>query len=579
MSKVSQNRNINYDKALESFSSHLVTKLFNKVTEGILITNASKKILTVNSAFEVVTGYKFDEVIGLSPAILQSGLHDASFYKNMWATIDEYGEWEGEIWNKRKNGELYPEGITIFNFKNTSGEITNYLAIFTDLSERKTIENELKKTAVLDLLTDVNNRFSYLEKMKVLLDASKNQRNHAIFYLNLDRFKQINDTLGHATGDLLLVEVANRIKGFLKGTDILARYGGDEFAFTLTNIKDPREAAEFAQNLLLEIEKPIILNNQEVFVSSSVGISLYPEDGTSVEQLISSADKAMTYSKGIGHSSFSFYFDDLNIDVKRLLLLDTELRKAIENQDFELYYQPKLELNTQEIIGVEALVRWNNSKLGFVSPTEFIEYAEDTGLIIPLSEIIVEEACLGYAELVRAGYGNLSIAINISSLHFQQQNFLESLNKILERNNTSAQNLEIEVTERTVMNNASETVSKLVRLKQMGFKLSIDDFGTGYSSLSYLVRFPLDILKIDRSFIQQICSLDEKQAVVDAIIQMSHRLKMKVVAEGVETEQQAALLREMGCDIVQGYYYSKPIPMHELLELLPYWEVEHQGRN
>jgi diguanylate cyclase (GGDEF)-like protein len=414
-----------------------------------------------------------------------------------------------------------------------------------------------------------------------LLETQHNSQEivqHAVFFMDLDRFKQVNDTLGHEIGDQLLIEVAKRVKGLLKTKDILARYGGDEFVITLTNIKHPREAAKFAEQVIREIEKPMFVDNQEIFVSTSIGISIYPEDGLTTEQLLNRADKAMTFSKENGRSCFSFYFDELKTDTNRILVLDAELRKAIENREFTLAYQPKICVNTEDIVGVEALVRWKNEKLGFVSPAEFIEYAEETGLIIPLSEIVFDLACEGYRQLVKAGYPSVPIAINVSSIHFQQQNFLESIQTILEKNNTSAQAFEIEVTERTVMNSAAETVSKLVRLKQLGFKLSIDDFGTGYSSLSYLVRFPLDVLKIDRSFIQHISSLADKQAIVDAIIQMAHRLQMKVVAEGVENGQQMELLRKMGCNYIQGYYYSKPLPMDELIEFIQFWEVEHQGR-
>lgn len=568
-----------YSELIKSFPDHLINKLFSNLSEGILITNAEKKIIYVNPAFEMVTGYSFDEVKGHTPAIIQSGEHDAQFYKKIWEHIRNIGYWEGEIWNRRKTGDIYPEWLSIFPVKNSYGEITNYYGIFTDITDQKSIENELKSKDEYDHLTKINNRHAYIKRMQLLLETSESHHNHAVYLLNLDRFKQVNDTLGHEVGDLLLIEVANRLNKFLKNKDILARYGGDEFVLTLTNIQSPREAAIIANQIIKSISEPIYINQYELYVSTSIGIAIYPEDGITTQDLINRADKAMSFSKENERTGFSFYFDGLNTDTERLLLLDQELRKAIDYKAFELYFQPKVNIHTLEIIGVEALVRWHNEKLGFVSPSEFIQYAEDTGLIMPISEIIFEQACIGYAKLAQSGYGNLSIAINVSSIHFQQQNFLNSIKKILEHHNTSAQHFEIEVTERTVMNNAQETVLKLVRLKQLGFKLSIDDFGTGYSSLSYLVRFPLDVLKIDRSFIQHITSLDEKQAIVDAIIQMSHRLKMQVIAEGVESAQQAALLKQLGCDYVQGYYYSKPIPMDELLELLPYWEYEHQGRN
>ena len=568
-------------RLLSQYPEHLIMKIFENVNEGIMITNKEKKIISVNPAFEFVTGYSREEVVGKDPSILQSGIHELSFYISMWKSIYDIGVWQGEIWNRRKTGDIYPEWLTIMAVRDHEGEITNYCGIFTDLSERKIVENELERRTLTDSLTYVCNRFAYLERMNALLESSAHLSHnvqHAVFFLNLDRFKQVNDTLGHSIGDALLVEVANRIQGMLKNKDILARYGGDEFVITLTNIIHPREAAKFAEKLIRAIEEPIIINGQEIFVSSSIGISIFPTDGNTTEQLVNRADKAMTYSKENGRNGFSFYFDDLHTDTKRVLLLDTELRKAIENREFALHFQPKIDVKKNRLIGVEALVRWQNDKLGFVSPGEFIPYAEETGLIIPLSEIIFELACESHKQMVNAGFTKIPIAINVSSIHFQQHSFLESIQRILEKNNTSAVNFEIEMTERTVMNSASETVSKLVKLKQLGFKLSIDDFGTGYSSLSYLVRFPLDVLKIDRSFIQHICSLDDKQAVVDAIIQMSHRLKMKVVAEGVESAQQVELLKEMGCDFIQGYYYSKPLPMNELLDFIQFWEVEHQGR-
>lgn len=568
-------------KIFSRYPEHLIMKIFENVNEGIMITDKNKKIISVNPAFEFVTGYSVEEVVGKNPSILQSGIHDLSFYLTMWETLYNNGVWQGEIWNRRKTGDVYPEWLTIMAVKDPAGEITNYCGIFTDLSERKIVEDELQKRALTDSLTDVCNRFAYLERMNALLESSthiSHNIQHAVFFLDLDRFKQVNDTLGHAVGDSLLVEVANRIQGLLKNKDILARYGGDEFVITLTNIVHPREAAKFAEKIIRVIEEPVILDGQEIFVSISMGISIFPTDGKTTDLLVNRADKAMAFSKQNGRNGFSFYFDDLHTDTKRVLLLDTELRKAIDNRDFTLYFQPKINAKNMQLIGVEALVRWQNDKLGFVSPAEFIPYAEETGLIIPLSEMIFDLACESHKQIMEAELMKVPIAINISSIHFQQQNFLESIQQILERNNTSAVNFEIEMTERTVMNSASETVSKLVRLKQMGFKLSIDDFGTGYSSLSYLVRFPLDILKIDRSFIQHICSLDDKQAVVDAIIQMAHRLKMKVVAEGVESAQQVELLREMGCDYIQGYYYSKPLPINELIDFIQFWEVEHQGR-
>lgn len=567
-------------KLISKYPTTLILKIFENVSEGIMITDEYKKIVMVNPAFEFVTGYTCDDVVGKTPAVLQSGVHELPFYLEMWEQIRQEGIWQGEIWNRRKTGDVYPEWLTIVCVTNDEGEVTNYCGIFTDLSERKIVENELEKRLLTDSLTDVSNRFAYIERMDNLLESTSaisHSVQHAIYFLDLDRFKQINDTLGHAVGDSILIEVANRLKKLLKNKDIIARYGGDEFVITLTNVKNVKEAAQFAEQIISSIEQPMMINDQEVFISTSIGISVYPVDSKNTEELINCADRAMTYSKKNELNGYSFYFDELQTDAQRVLLLDSELRRAIENREFELHFQPKISMENEQIQGLEALVRWNSERLGFVSPAEFITYAEDTGLIIPLSELVIEKACEAVIQMRQYGW-KTPVAINISSIHFKQQNFLESIQTILERYNMPANNFEIEVTERTVMNSANETVSKLVRLKQLGFKISIDDFGTGYSSLSYLVRFPLDCLKIDRSFIQHIGSLDEKQAVVDAIIQMSHRLKMKVVAEGVEQAQQVDILRKMNCDIIQGYYYSKPLPLNELMEFMEYWEIEHQGR-
>ncbi|WP_409351155.1 EAL domain-containing protein [Viridibacillus arvi] len=560
---------------ISSYSDELIQKVFETISEGIMITDPKKKIINVNPAFEFVTGYKKEEVVGHSPAILQSGIHASDFYKSMWNELYSKGEWQGEIWNRRKTGDVYPEWLSIMEVRNKQGEVTNYCGVFSDLTEQKDVEDELEKRAMTDSLTGVSNRFAYTERMRVLLESSSTRSyQHAVLFLDLDRFKQINDTLGHAVGDYLLVEVVKRIQSLLKNKDILARYGGDEFVITLTNIHHPREAVHLAEMIIQLLEQPFAVEDQNLYVSTSIGISIYPHDGDDTEVLLTKADKAMYFAKQNGRGQFSFYFDELQTDSKRVLLLDNELRKAIENDSFELHYQPKVSVTTGAIVGVEALVRWQNEKLGFVSPGEFIPYAEETGLIIPISECIINRACQDYLKLKSQNIKNMPIALNISSIHFHQSNFIESITQILERNNCPAHYFEIELTERTVMNSEKETIRKLVLLKQLGFKLSIDDFGTGYSSLSYLVQFPLNYLKIDRSFIQHICSLDDKQAVVDAIIQMAHRLHMKVIAEGVEQREQVQLLRKMGCDMIQGYYYSKPLPLDEFTEFLEFWELE-----
>ena len=416
--------------------------------------------------------------------------------------------------------------------------------------------------------------------METLIQTSRQQNfRHAVLFFDLDRFRQINETLSHTVGDDLLIEVAERIQKVLKNKDIMCRYGSDEFIITITNVHNVRECARMAEKIIELISEPFMIDNQQIYTSTSIGVSLYPEDGTTTETLIKKANQAMNYAKQNGRNQFAFYFDDLQIDSKRVLLLDTELRKAIAEERFELVFQPKIMSETQKIAGVEALVRWKNEKLGIVSPAEFIPYAEETGLIIPLSETIIRLACEAHQKLKALGEPNLHIAINISSIHFHQVNFIEAIRGIFEQYNCSPNCFELELTERTVMNNERDSIRKLVELKKMGFKLSIDDFGTGYSSLSYLVQFPLDYLKIDRSFIQYITSFADKQAVVDAIIQMAHRLHMQVIAEGVEQKDQVTLLNKLGCDMIQGYYYSKPIPLEELMDFIEFWKLEIRGES
>lgn len=567
------------DSSISDNCRYITPKILEAISEGVMITDLNSKIIDVNPAFEFVTGYKKEEVIGRKPDVLRSDVHGIDFYKNMWFEITQHGEWQGEIWNRRKTGDIYPEWLKILKIHDEDHNTIGYCGVFSDLSAEKDRESELMKRSMTDCLTGISNRFAYNERMKVLLNSSKNHNyQHAVLIINLDRFKQVNDTLGHKVGDQLLVEVTKRIQSLLKNKDILARYGGDEFVITFTDIHDSREALYLGKKLIQLLEKQFLIKNQSLYISASIGISIYPHDGVETEILLNKADKAMNYAKENGKNQFAFYFDELKTDAKRTLLLDNELRKAITNNSFEIYYQPKVDIVEHKIIGVEALVRWNNEKLGNVSPAEFIPYAEETGLIIPISECILERACIDAHTIARKGFKTVPMAINISSIHFHQQDFIYSIEKILEKNNLPARQFELELTERTIMENERETIRKLIALKQMGFKLSVDDFGTGYSSLSYLVQFPLDYLKIDRSFIQHICSLNEKQAVVDAIIQMAHRLHIKVIAEGVEQREQVKLLEKLDCDIIQGYYYSKPLPLDELMEFLEFWELELEGK-
>ncbi|MFJ5769607.1 putative bifunctional diguanylate cyclase/phosphodiesterase [Psychrobacillus sp. NPDC093180] len=565
----------------EKFSSlpdKVIDQILHSTKEGIMITDDKMTISLVNTAFESLTGYTLQEVKGKTPRILQSGKQDASFYKNMWKDIRMKGSWQGEIWNRRKNGEIYPERLTIHTIVNEEGIVTNYFGVFSDISHNKVIEKEIEELTFTDSLTNTMNRHTFYEQLEDLIAKSTENSEHAMLVVDLDRFKQINETLGNEVGDFLLTEVADRINSIVRANDLVSRYGGDEFLVTITDLNFQKEAVHFADKLNKLLNKPFYINGREIYITSSIGISFYPQDGVEVETLIQKADKAMYFAKQNGRNQYSFYFDELQTDAERLLLLESELRKAIQQKAFVIHYQPKVSLDTNQIIGVEALVRWSNDTLGVVSPAEFIPFAEDTGLIIPISEVILEKVCMDIVDWRSRGIQHIPVSINIAALHFQQDDFMERINTILTKYNCSPQQLELELTERTVMEDSESIVHKLVKLKRMGFKLSIDDFGTGYSSLSYLNRFPLNYLKIDSSFIQQMTELQDKQAIVDTIILMAHRLHIKVIAEGAETKDQVKLLKEMGCDIVQGYYFSKPISSAAFLDFLELWEIHKQER-
>lgn len=565
--------------SISKFPQDLPEKVFTKVSEGIMVTDLHKRIVHVNPAFELVTGYEREEVLGKTPKVLQSGIHRQDFYQTMWEKMNLDGEWSGEIWNRRKNGEIYPEWLNITAIKDENGIVRNYCGIFSDLTDRKTSEDELKKMALTDSLTGTSNRYDFTERMQQLIKTSqKYELSHAILFLDLDRFKQINDSLGHDIGDLLLMSVAERIRGLLKNKDILARYGGDEFVVALTAIKHPREAASMAEKIIEVLETPFHLADEEIYISTSIGISLYPIDGMTLDDMLRKADKAMYYAKQNGRNQYCFYFDDLKTASRRLVLMEAELRKAIENRTFTMHYQPQIDIQTKRVTGFESLIRWESKKLGVVAPSEFIPFAEETGLIISLSEAIIETVLRDFIVMNFNGSLNAPISINISSLHFQQPNFVASIKTIFEKMNCQPGFFEIELTEHTIMDNVAETTVKLEELRDLGFSIAVDDFGTGYSSLSYLSRFPIDQLKVDSSFVKEIVSIKENEFIVDAIINLAHSLRLTVVAEGVETPEQVQLLTQLGCDVIQGYIYSKAMPAEELLAFIEIWNIKQQER-
>jgi diguanylate cyclase (GGDEF)-like protein/PAS domain S-box-containing protein len=564
----------------EQPSSLLQTSMFAEIAatimahtgEGIIVTDAQGKILLANPTFETVTGYTLEEVIGKKPNILQSGLHDHNFYRQMWSDLQEKGMWKGEIWNKRKNGELFVEWLTIKAVKNEQGETTHYVAIFSDITHHKRTMEQLTKLSNYDLLTGIPNRQLFTKRLEDLIETSRrHQQQFAVLFLDLDRFKYINDELGRHSGDLLLRKVANRLKKLLKTKDTIARIGGDEFVIILPNLKHLREAVRVAGDIVETLKAPFSLDGQEVYVSTSIGISFYPHDGQDVETLLRNADRAMQKAKDSGRNHFELYHEDLDGNGE-VIVLENYLRKAIERQEFMLYYQPQVDTKTKKIYAVEALLRWKQPDLGFISPAQFIPLAEETGLIVPISEWVFKQACQDLKTLHQLD-PHLKIGINISAVHFQQDDFVKKLSTITEQTNVHPRFIKLELTESTVMPNAHESIDKLVKLKQLGFKIAIDDFGTGFSSLSYLNKFPIDVLKIDQSFVRNLSTYKGDATIVTAIITMAHSLHLLVVAEGVETEKQYEFLAKQQCDFIQGYYIAKPMPLEELQVFLREWDA------
>jgi diguanylate cyclase (GGDEF)-like protein/PAS domain S-box-containing protein len=563
--------NDNSETLEQTIFSEIAKKVLEYTNEGIIVTDSKGNILLANPAFEVVTGYSVDEVIGKNPRILQSGLHDKKFYEKMWEEIKTNGFWKGEIWNKRKDGELFVEWLTISSVKNKEGNVINYVAIFSDITEHKRNVEQLRRLAHYDILTGVPNRYLFTKRLESLIQTSrKYHQQFALLFLDLDRFKNINDTLGHHMGDLLLQKAAQRLKGILRRQDTIARIGGDEFVIILPNLKHIREAIYIAEQIIESLKASFWLNGQEVYISTSIGISFYPYDGEDIETLVRKADRAMYQAKKSGRNQFELYHSELHINDKQTLLLENALRKAIDCNELQLHYQPQIDPQSKQICGVEALLRWEHPKMGFVSPGKFIPIAEESGLIIPISDWVLRQACEDLKKL-HLDYPHLKMSVNISSIYFQQADFMKRLQRTIETSNINPRLFELELTESTIMPNAEQSIERLVKLKLLGLKIAIDDFGTGFSSLSYLHRFPIDILKIDQSFIKHLSSYEDDASIVTAIIKMAHDLRIQVIAEGVETDKQFKFLQKQGCDYVQGYYVSKPLPLAELYEFLETW--------
>ena len=547
----------------------LSSEIFDASSQAILITDADNLIVAVNTAFSKITGYAKHEVLGKTPQILSSGRHDADFYRQMWATIGNEDAWQGEIWNRRKNGDIYPEWLSITRVANLRGETLHYVAMFSDMTERKRLDAQLEYLTKYDKLTGLPNR-QLLESYYAdfVAHARRMRQQLLLMLVDIDHFKNINDGLGRSTGDALLREVAARICDALPQDTVVARQGGDEFLVLAPQPATPADPAHIAKLLRDAFSRPFGPDGRELTLAASIGIALFPDDGVDLDILIRNAEAAMYQAKRDGRNSYHFYTDDLNTSAFERLAYESSLRRGLPNKEMLLYWQPQFDLESGRLIGAEALMRWQHPDLGLVAPGRFIPIAEESGLIVQLGSWALEEACR-QMRAWRLRFGcDIHVAVNISSLQFRQNDFLASVKGVLEQTGLPATALELEMTETVVMHDDHAATLALFALQELGVKLAIDDFGTGYSSLAYLRRFPIHTLKIDRSFVHEIGRSDDGEAIVSAILSLAGSLRLKVVAEGVETQAQQDYLRAAGCDAVQGFLLGRPMPASEFSLLL-----------
>lgn len=547
--------------------------------EAMIITDANQVILRVNKAFTRVTGYSAEEAVGQTPAMLKSGHQDAQFYQDMWTELARDGYWQSEIWNRRKSGDVYPERITVTAVTNAEGQTVNYVASFDDISQHKKAEETIHDLVFYDSLTKLPNRRLLLEQLKHSIEVERRDgKQLAVLMLDLDRFKMVNDSLGYLVGDELLQQVAVRIETRLRKVDIvarlrkvdlLARMGGDEFILLLEDITQTEDAARVAEQIISILSKPFYLSQgDEITITASIGISLYPQHGDNPDILINYADAALHKAKADGRGCFAYYSEDLTFAARKRIAIEARLRKALEQQELRVFYQPQIDIATGNIIGAEALVRWQDPEQGLIAPIDFIPLAEETGLIVEIGAWVLRETCRQGRQWLDAGLPALTLAVNVSAHQFRRSDVSALVTTVLGETGFPAEQLELEMTESGMMDNQDRVMGFLGDLRKLGVRFAIDDFGTGYSSLAYLKHFPLDLLKIDKSFIDDIPHQQDDMEIAATIIAMGHMLGFKVLAEGVETVEQLAFLRDKGCDAYQGYLKSKPIPAEEFVELL-----------
>nr|WP_255496651.1 EAL domain-containing protein [Aquitalea sp. LB_tupeE] len=542
--------------------------------EGMVVTDCHTTILRVNGAFSKITGYAADEVVGQKISLLQSGRHDAAFYQRMWQSLQELGAWQGEIWNRRKNGEVYPEWLSISAVLAEDGSVSHYVGTMSDITQRKAAEDKIKRLAFYDPLTQLPNRRLLMDRLQMALEVCQHHlRTGALLFIDLDNFKTLNDTLGHDKGDRLLQEVAQRLNGCLRPGDTVARLGGDEFVLMLEGLhSDPAQAVlqtrAIGQHILEALAQPYSMLGDLHHNTCSMGAVLFNGHDSSVEELLKRADLAMYQAKGAGRNTLRFFDPEMQEAVSARAELESALRRGLQQQEFQLYYQPQVDADGH-ITGAEALLRWQRPEFGLVGPASFIPLAEECGLIVPLGEWVLDTACRQLAAWAAdPATAGLELAVNVSARQFHQNSFVEMVRTALMRSGAPPHRLKLELTESLLLQDVDDTVRKMKLLKQDGVCFSLDDFGTGYSSLAYIKRLPLDQLKIDQSFVRDIDSDSNDVSIIRTIVALAGSMQLQVIAEGVETASQRHFLLEQHCRAFQGYLFGRPMPVDQFMALL-----------
>lgn len=539
--------------------------VFDCTREGVLVTDAQGLIVHVNRAFIEITGYRREDVMGERPSLFKSGRHSSNFYQQMFQTLERTGEWSGEIWNRRKSGEIYPQWQTIRVIQDDQGKVSHYVAVFSDISAIKDSEHELAHLAHHDPLTDLPNRLLFTDRAEqALASAQVHKRGCALLLLDLDHFKIINDSLGHNVGDQLLKAVGERLKGLFGPGVTLARLGGDEFAVLAESCPQVVQAAALAQRMLDAMKQPFIFDGHQLFISASIGISLFPSDALSAQQLLRNADSALFKAKSAGRESYALYTEELTAHAQNRVEIASELRRALDQHELRVYYQPVHHLQGSRLIGVEALVRWQHPERGLVPPGDFIPIAERTGLIADIDAWVMDQACRQMCQWLDDGAPLSFIAVNVSSRLFARRELYEQVAQVLHATGLDPAFLELEVTESAVMDDPEVALEQLHRLRELGLRLAIDDFGTGYSSLLRLKRLPVQKLKIDQGFVAGLPWDEDDAAIVRVVIALAKSMGMQVHAEGIEQMEQARFLLEQACDMGQGYWFGRPMPAQEI---------------